>query len=224
MPVPSITAQRLKLFMQRGHLHHLGGQILVVAGMLLMSSVLLLGMNVSGLQKSFGWVQETDDELIQLSEVEKQLVTMELSVRGYALTADGVFLRYIATERRQLDAAMKDLARSMANDPGPMKIAMGRLQELVGKRVRQLSNLAAPGSTAQVADAIRSSDYRDTMRRTRAQLAEMRSSELMELSDRQASASLQARQSFGLAVGMVLLAFLCGAVGLACMRFRRNRL
>ena len=223
MSVSSNSAQRLKLLVQGGQLHHLGGQILVVAGVLLISSVLLLGVNVSGLQKSFGWVQETDGELIQISNVEKQLVSLELSVRGYALTEDPVFLRYIATEKRALDDAMKTLASTMSDDPEPVTRPLHRLKGLVDKRVRQFSNMAEPGNAAKVAATIRDADYRTTMRETRAVIAQMRTSELAELADLEAGASGQARRTFGLAVCMMLLAFAFGVAGLACMRFGRSR-
>ena len=223
MTASSSSAHRLKALFQAGQLHHLGVQMVGAAGVLLLSSVILLGMNVTELQRSFAWVQDSDSELIDISGVEKHLISTELTVRGYALTGDPTFLRYNAFARRGLRATLGRLDRSLADDPPAMKRQLARVRVLVERRLRAFSRLLAlgPAHADTVAVVIRDSGYRDLMRQTRAAIYALRDAELRELAGRQAVAARRVDQSYRTAVGMIVLAFAAGIPGLAFMRFGR---
>ncbi len=57
------------------------------------------------------------------------------------------------------------------------------------------------------------------MRASRALLADMRAEELKLLAQRQAAATHQASRTYWLAVGIVVLAFVFGGLGLAAMQY-----
>jgi len=216
--------QRLKALFFRGQLRQVGGQILVVAVVLLLSAVLLLGVNVTKLQESFAWVQETDDELIQIAEVDKRLVGNELTVRGYALTDDPVFLTYHQDEDRQMNVAIGKLGKLLADDPN-LTQDFAELRGLVKQRLDLFSSLIAlgPGHAQEVAAAIRNPKYREVMRAARAKVEKLRNLNLKQLAVQQAAAAQQVKSTYRLAIGIVVLAFVFGALGLAFAQYGRGR-
>ena len=224
MPTSATSIRGLKALFFRGQLRQVGGQILIVAVMLLLAAVLLLGVNVTKLQESFGWVQETNDELVQIAEVDKRLVGNELTVRGYALTDDPIFLTYHRDEERQMNAAMAKLGKLLADDP-ELTQDFAQLRNLVGQRLDAFTHLVnlGPGHARDVAAAIRDPQYRAVMRATRAKVELLRSMELKQLAVQQATAAQQVKSTYRLAIGIVVLAFLFGALGLAFAQYGRGR-
>ena len=219
-----LSLESFNVLFHRGHLRSVGMQILIVAVVLLLSAVLLLGVNVTKLQESFAWVQETDDELIQISEVDKRLVGNELTVRGYALTDDPVFLTYHSDEERQMNAAIAKLGVLLADDPD-MTQDFAELRSLVKQRLDLFAHLInlGPGHAQDVAASIRDPKYRAIMRAARAKVEEMRGLELKQLAEQQAVAAQQAKSTYRLAIGIVVLSFVFGALGLAFALVGRDR-
>lgn len=211
--------------LRRGHLRTVGTQIIIVAVAFLVAALLLLSVNVTKLQESFAWVQNTDDELILIAQVEARLERSELTVRGYALTNDAVFLGYHQNEARQMSIVLDKLGKALADDPVPVKAAFARTRSLVQQRMDQFAQLLAlgPGHMPDVANAILDARYHTLMRATRAGLERMQILETQELAERQASAAEQARRTYAMAIGIVVLAFAFGALGLAFVQFGADR-
>jgi two-component system, LuxR family, sensor kinase FixL len=224
MAAPSLSLQGLKVLFYRGHLRPIGVQVVAVAVLLLLSAVVLLGVNVTKMQESFAWVHETDEELIQIAEVDKRLVANELAVRGYALTDDPVFLTYYRNEAHLMNAALDKLGKSQVDDPSDIQREFVRTRELVGQRLDQFAHLVGlgPGHAPDVANAIRDPHYRTVMRAARASVEAMRNLELAELAGRQVAATRQAKNTYGLAVCIVVFAFVFGALGVVAMVFGRS--
>jgi two-component system sensor kinase FixL len=205
-------------------LRQIGTPTLIGSVVLLISALLLLGANVSALRNSFAWVQRTDDVLVQLSEVELRLVGNELTVRGYALTDDPVFLTYQKSEQEQMESAMRKLTTLIAEEPS-QKSRFATLRSLVDKRMAHFAHLTSlgPGHAQEVAVAIRDPQKRTVMRAARAQVATMRNEELKLLANRQAAVAEQSTRAYQLAIGIVLLAFVFGGLGLAFAQIGRGR-
>ncbi len=220
MPSLPISSHGLHILVRRGHLRQMGMQMLAVAVVLLLSAVLLLGVNVSALHKSFAWVQRTNDMLVQIAEVETRLVGNELTVRGYALTDDPVFLTYQKSEQIQMTTAMRKLAALVAEEETQAG-RFAKLRDLVSQRVAHFAHLTSlgPGHAQDVRAAIVDPGRRTVMRASRALLADMRAEELKLLAQRQAAATQQASRTYWLAVGIVVLAFVFGGLGLAAMQY-----
>ena len=209
---------------REGHLRQIGTPTLIGAVVLLISALLLLGANVSALRDSFVWVQRTDDILVQLSEVDTRLVANELTVRGYALTDDPVFLNYQKSEQNQMAAAMRKLAALIAAEPS-QKSRFAMLRGLVDKRMAHFAYLTSlgPGHAQDVSVAIRDPQKRTVMRAARAQVIAMRNEELKLLADRQAAAAEQSMRAYQLAIGIVVLAFVFAVLGFAFAQMGRGR-
>ena len=208
----------------RGYLRQIGTPTLIGSVVLLICALLLLGANVSALRDSFVWVQRTDDVLVQLSEVETRLVGNELTVRGFALTDDPVFLTYQKSEQDQMAAAMGKLTTLIAEEPSQAS-RFTVLRGLVDKRLTHFTYLTSlgPGHAQEVAVAIRDPDKRAVMRAARAQVITMRAEELKLLANRQAAVAEQSTRAYELAIGIVILAFVFGALGFAFAQIGRGR-
>jgi CHASE3 domain sensor protein len=209
---------------RQGYLRQIGTPTLIGSVVLLISALLLLGANVSALRNSFAWVQRTDDVLVQLSEVELRLVGNELTVRGFALTDDPVFLTYQKSEQDQMAAAMGKLTALIAEEPSQSN-RFAVLRGLVDKRMAHFAYLTSlgPGHAQEVAMAIRDPGKRAVMRAARAQVIAMRNEELKLLANRQAAVAQQSTRAYQLAIGIVILAFVFGGLGLAFAQIGQSR-
>ena len=205
-------------------MRQIGTPTLIGSVVLLISALLLLGANVSALRNSFAWVQRTDDVLVQLSEVETRLVATELTVRGYALTDDPVFLTYQKNEQEQMATAMRKLTVLIADEP-LQKNRFAALRSLVDKRMTHFADLTSlgPGHAQEVAMAIRDPSKRAVMRAARAQVIAMRNEELKLLANRQAAAAEQSTRAYQLAIGIVVLAFVFAVLGFAIAQMGRGQ-
>jgi CHASE3 domain sensor protein len=223
MPSLPLSSHGLHILVRRGHLRQVGTQMLAVAAALLLSAVLLLGVNVSALYKSFAWVQRTNDTLVQISEIEMRLIGNELTVRGYALTDDPVFLTYQKSEQLQMTTAMRKLAALVAEEDSQIG-RFAKLRNSVDQRMSLFAYLTGlgPGHAQDVKAAILDHEKRVVMRDTRALLADMRAQELKLLVQRQAETAHKATRTYGLAIGIVILAFVFSALGLAFMLYGRS--
>jgi CHASE3 domain sensor protein len=214
---------RLGLLFQSGHLQLLGTPMLTGSVALLICGVLLLGMNVSALRQSFAWVQRSDDILIAVSDIKTHVVGNELTVRGYALTDDPIFLRYQKSELHALAENMGKLSRLMADDP-TQQSRFVQLKAVVGRHTALFTHLTAlgPGRATDVAYAIIDKDNRTVMNNARAALDKLRAIELAILARRQQTTELEVSRTYAMTVGIVVLAFGLGVIGIALLRYGRT--
>ena len=224
MTLQASTVYSLSDLARRGHLYEVGTSALVVAIMMLLSALILLGVNVSMMHHNFDWVQLADDVLQQISAVESGVIGDELSVRGYALTDDPRFLLYQQSNRHNAVDSMNKL-RALVADDASQAARFAQLREIVNKHASIFGALtrSGPGHAQEVASAILDRGNRAVMDDMRTQLSSFRTYELRLLSERQAAAAKQVSRTYGIAVGIVVLAFLLGALGLAFMQFGRGK-
>jgi CHASE3 domain sensor protein len=220
----STAFKSLKVLSGRGHLRETGTSALVVAAALLLSAVLLLGVNVSSMRRNFDWVQQVDNELLQLSAVESGVIGDELSVRGYALTNDPMFLTYQKSNRRDAAVSMAKLAALVAGD-AEQTARFVKLQRVIAKHSDVFGALTrlGPGQAPAVAAAIVDQKNRVVTDDVRTQLTSFRDDELTLLAKRQTMAAAQASRTYNIAVAIVVAAFLLGGLGVLVSQYGRVR-
>jgi two-component system, LuxR family, sensor kinase FixL len=214
---------RMIVLLDRGHLRQLGTPIIVASVVMLVSAVLLLSVNVSALRQSFDWVQRSDDVLLEVSEIENAMIGHELTIRGYALTNDPVFLSYEKNEVGRIEKGMSRLGTLVSADSGQV-VQFDALRRSLDRHTAMFRQLTAlgPGHGAEVARAIRDPSQRALMATVRDGLAAFRNVEVSILKKRQAAVARQASRTFALAVGIVVAAFLLGALGVVVAQYGRE--
>jgi CHASE3 domain sensor protein len=199
--------------LRHGHLREAGIQILAAAVGLLIASILLLAMNISHLRESFAQDERTDQAILLIDQVEARLLGVEMTVRGFALTDDAAFLQRGDRDRKSLQTAVTKLAAIMADEP-TQKSRFAAMHALVRQRLDLYAYLATDEHAREVARAITDPQTRKVMSNAREKLKELREAEIALLGQRQAAMIAEARHTFYLAVGIVVLAFVAGALGL----------
>jgi CHASE3 domain sensor protein len=208
-------AEVVQRHLRKGHLRSAGIQILIVAIVMLLSGMVLLGANLKEMRRSDAWVQRSNAVLLRLAEVNAQLIDIEMSVRGLALTKDPAFQRYQARAQADTRTVMHNLLRAVGNEPEQLA-RYDRLKALMLKRMALFLRLSrlGPNCAADVARAIVDPEVRADRFTAADILTAMRSYELRQLAARQKAAQIDAEQSYGLAIGIVATAFLLSALGL----------
>lgn len=136
----SFAAMLYRYWLQ-GHFRSAGNQILIVAVVLLICGMVMMGANVSSLQKHIQQVNRANAFMLHLSEVEKDSIGVEYSLRGLALTGQPQFRGYFVNRRENLRAHMRELdslaATCVRRGPGVKK-----LDTLVEARIQVLQPYA----------------------------------------------------------------------------------
>jgi CHASE3 domain sensor protein len=210
----------LATFAHRGAIQGLAGQFLSVAAVLLFSAGLLFGLNFYNLRQQFEAEHAADRAIEQLYRVENHLLATELSVRGYALSADGIFLTYYRMELDKLATAMKPLPDTVAAVPAH-RDQVKRLLTKVNARVDSLAKLmnAARGNSAEVGRAIVDPSVRNTMRGARAAITSMREMEWARRGRLTEEAERTTNRNNLLAGGILILSFIFGVAGFSFALF-----
>ena len=204
----------------RGAIQGLAAQFLSVAAVLLFSAGLLFGLNFLNLRHQIDAEHAADLTIEQLYKVENHLLATELTVRGYALSADGMFLGYYRMELDKLATAMKPLPDLVSAIPAH-RDCLKRLRAAVRVRVDTLTRLmnTAQADSVGVGRAIVDPSVRNTMRDARAAVTSMRDMELARRAQLSAEAERTDRRNNLLAAGILVLSFIFGVIGLSFALF-----
>jgi CHASE3 domain sensor protein len=208
----------------RINMRELGVSVLFAAAVLFVAAMVMLSRNVSQLNESYGWVEKSDAILKSLYRVELKITGVEMTVRGYALSSNPMFVRMHRENHDKLMAATKALGDLIASEPA-LKADYVRLRDLVAKHDALYTSLIAlgPGHREAVTDAITSPAKRYPRAAAVATLGEMRVLEQAILAQRQRNAEEKARSTYRLALGISLFAFLAGTLGFTLTLFGRRR-
>ncbi|HZB90399.1 MAG TPA: CHASE3 domain-containing protein [Stellaceae bacterium] len=184
-----------------------------VAVALVLLSVFALDLNVGRLRQSFGWVQHTDDVLLQLARIEATMIDGESGERGYLLTGDGAYLATFQHARDTVGGEMDRLAALIADNPEQAQ-RLAALRPLVIARFDEFQRVVDLGpahltDALAILDRARSEQWTPKIRRG---LAELRRTELALLGERQ-------HRSTRDAVTANLLAIAAGVGALASLGF-----
>lgn len=206
--------------LHQGHFRPLATPILVGAAVLLVSALLLLSVNVSALRASFAWVQNADEIILEVSDLENAVLSHEMTVRGYALTGDPRFLKFQDNAQQAVSRSLQRLRTLLADEPSQVT-NFRILSDVVSRHTHIFSALTSSGrgSSEIVADAIRNPANRALMREVRNRIDVVRRAEVAVLAERQGAASLRARDTYALAIGIVVAAFVLGGFGVAAWQF-----
>lgn len=202
-------------------LRELGWPILFGAAVLLFSATMLLGVNITSVQRSVAWIEHNQQIQLAVSEAEAGVVGEQLTVRSYALTGNPRFLFFQDVERRKTVAAMKTIAALAASDAADAA-EVAKLRKLVNDHVALWQRLRGIGpDRAQIlGKAIDDDKLRVVMLGTRKALADYRAVKVRAISARQEALTRDLRRAFFLSAGIIVAAFLLGAAGVAAAQFR----
>lgn len=207
-----------------GRLEHLGSQLLIAALAMLLCSALLLGLNVSDLQRSAAWVREADSELVGIADVDRAVRGAAMAVDGYNLTGDAVFHDRFRNQLGKLDAALGALAEDFADDPQEIRMSYTRLRGDIGIFVKNLKArlYLGPAEKAMAAGIALDPQTFGLPARLWAGTDKLRLLEAEEIREHGETAAHQADRSYGRAVAIGGVAYLLGGLGLLCMGLGRS--
>jgi len=216
MPPASKSLPNIKDVFEGGYLRQIGTPLLFGAVVLLVSAMAMLGDNVSQMRRGYAWVQRSNAALLDIAEINTQVMGIDMTVRGYALTGDPVFLRYEADNRKLLGNAIDDFASLMEGEPGH-SVSIAALRALVARHETVFSRLSelGPGHAADVAATITDPAKREARYAVQRALTALHADELKLLAARRTAAERQASRTFYIAFGIVFFAFVASALGFA---------
>jgi CHASE3 domain sensor protein len=212
MPPRTGVLSTLGSYIRNGGLASLGAQVMIVAAVLLLAAILLLGVNQTKLQQSFAESERADNTMLELTTVESRLIGMQAGLRGYALTGIEFYRLRQKPNIHFAKLAMAQLAASLRDDETQSR----RYRELVPlfqRHVAGYERMATAEHRGEIASYLAvqpSPDATDTMR---GKIWELLLTERTKRMRHQKAMADEARYSFWLAIGIVVLATLAGSLG-----------
>jgi len=206
-------------FARRGASGVLTTQLLSVAAMLVIAAGVMFGINLIDLRHDFDANRASSRIVEQLDDVEKYLMGVDLTVRGYALSGNDVFLDYRRLEMHKLMNAYSGLPLVAAVPQHQQSLE--RLRKAMRVRLNTLAELMriAYSDRAALGQAIIDPDVRSTMREARAAISSMRSMEIARRDTMATEALDRARRNTLLAGAILALSFAFALVGLSLSLF-----
>jgi len=209
----SLRAQ-LQMFSRTGVLHSLGLQLLAVTSVLMIAALILMSVTLSNLQNSQQQTEVTTDTFLEITTIESRLLSNDGALKGYALTGNPIFLKVFARSQGQLQDAMRKLSRSIGGDPIQFQ-RYEAIVSLVKKREALDAYLAQPEHRAALSDISATKSSAFLNRTIRGRLWKILTDERIKRRDAYTAMVSQARQSFWVAVGVVVLTLLFGGLCIA---------
>jgi two-component system, LuxR family, sensor kinase FixL len=199
-----------------------GAAALAVALVLL--SVFALNLNLGRLKDSFGWVEHTNEVLLQLADIDDSLIDGESGERGYLLTGNEAYRATYEHARDTIGGQMDALTRLLSDNPAQVQ-RLRTLRTLIDSRFDEFKQAVAFGPD-RLADALailktaRAEQLTPTIREG---LAQLRQNELALLDQRQRRAAQDAGLANLLAIAAGVLALASLALGLFLFQRQRSR-
>ncbi len=224
MSIARHSHRRFWDFLDQGLFRELGIPALVVSLVLFVSAMTLLGANVSELRTGYGRVQQTNEALLQIAMVNADILRIEMTVRGYALSGDPDYLTWqkMATDgmRTRLDA----LAKLVHDDPDEQAdiVALNKLLVAHNAYFDRMAKLVPTDKAQVVAEMV---DYSKKVKRRPIEnlLADMRTDEARRLTEQEHQAETRVISAYRYAIGISSLALLLGGFGFALILHDRRR-
>jgi CHASE3 domain sensor protein len=210
------TRSRFWEIFEHGVLREIGYPALIVSLVMFVSAMALLGANVSELRRSYARVQHANEALLQIAMVNTDILRAEMTVRGYALNGDPIYLRWKDGAYKTLGGRIKSFQTMFAEDP-VQQANFRRLRVLLGEHRAYFERLATRVPTERAAVSAEILDYgkRVGRRGIETMLVVMRDHEMEQLAEQQRFAEAQVKQAYGYAVGISGIALFLGALGFA---------
>ncbi|MDE2183077.1 MAG: CHASE3 domain-containing protein [Alphaproteobacteria bacterium] len=214
----------LRDHLERVDLRELGLSLLFAAVVLFVAAMAMLGRNVAAMQESYASVQRSNTALLKIEEINTQVMGIDMTIRGYALTDDPVFLMYFSDSRRRLHRALDVLDSLIRSEPeGPADMADLRRRSALQEQVFAVLARLGPGHAREIAAAITDPVQRRKRYEVQRKLTALHDKEEALLVERQAAALHQASRTYALVASIGGLAFVVGAIGFALTLMGRRQ-
>jgi two-component system, LuxR family, sensor kinase FixL len=191
---------------------------------LVLLSVFALNLNVGRLKESFGWVEHTDEVLLQLTSIEATVIDAESGERGYLLTGSTAYLDSYTHARDAIGGRMDALAGLVADNAEQVQ-RVRALRSLIDNRFDEYKRVVdlGPEHLADALVILKTARAERLTPQIREGLAHLRQIELTLLDQRQRGAQRDAALANLLAIAAGVLALLSVALGLFLFQRQRSR-
>ncbi len=217
-----IVITRLQRLSRSGSLRSLGVPLLAVTSALLIAALILMSMTLSNLKDSRRQSEAMQDTLLELTTIESRLMDFDGALSGYALSGIPWYQIRMKDDYNELHGALAKLGHSLKDDPAQLR-RYKSLVALVQKRDAYNAYLTKPEHRSEIARSETALAARIVTDNIRGRLWEVLDSERTNRRLNQAALVEQARSSFRIAIGIVLLTFLFGALCLLLSSLPRER-
>lgn len=201
-------------FLDKGLLRELGVPALVASLVLFVSAMTLLGANVSELRASYARVQRANDVLIEIASINSDILRIEMTVRGYALSNDPQYLYWQQMATDGLDLRVARLEKMVADDPDERAdiVTLKKLLRDHGSYFGSMIKMATADRARLVAEMV---DYSKKVKRRPIEnlLSDMRADETRVLALEEREAETRVVNAYRYAIGISMVALLLGALG-----------
>lgn len=197
-----------------GVLREMGLPMLIVSLVLFVSAMTLLSTNVSELRQSYARVQEANEALLELESVHNDILRVEMTVRGYLLSGDTIYLTWKQFGTSAMMDRLATFDTVFGRDP-EQRINVKKLKMLLLEHCAFFDRLAARAPTEhdRVVAEIVAYGRRVGRRGIENLLLTMRAREMKILGLQQADAETRVVDAYRYAIGMSAAALLLASLG-----------
>lgn len=203
-------------FLERGLLRELGVPALAASLVLFVSAMTLLGANVSALRSAYAQVQTTNQALLEMAMMNSDILRIEMTVRGYALSGDPDYLVWQKMSEDTIDTRIATFDKLVRDDPDELRDVTKLKTLLASHRAyfRAMAQMVPTNRDRVVAEMV---DYSKKVKRRpiEALLSDMRDDETRRLATQQHEAETRVVAAYRYAIGLSSIALLLGAIGFA---------
>lgn len=208
---------------ESGLLRELGLPTLIVSLVLFVSAMMLLGANVSELRRGYARVQHSNEALLALETVENDILRVEMTLRGYILSGDPIYLTWKEMGEAQMNDQLSTVDTLIANDPvqrGNLK----QLKQMLAEHCSYFEKLAkrVPTERDKVVAEIVSYSRHAGRHGIENLIVAMRASETRQLAIDQLAAENRVVSAYRYAIGMSLAALILAAIGFSLLLHDRR--
>lgn len=220
---PSAKARFWEM-LERGVLREMGYPALIASLVLFVCAMALLGANVSELRQSYARVQRANEALVQIAMVNADILRVEMSIRGYALSGDPAYLVWKDMAYDDVHGRVASFGAEFAGDP-VQGANLRRLNALLEKHRAYFDRLIdmLPAHRQELVAEIVAYSKKVKRRDIEDLLVTMRSDEMKELAKRQLAVEAKASEAYLCAVGISGVAVMLGALGFGLLIGERRR-
>ncbi|HEY1932238.1 MAG TPA: ATP-binding protein [Acetobacteraceae bacterium] len=196
-----------------------------VALLLVVVAAAVAQINLQRLRNSFGWVEHTQQVLLQIAAIDTDLASA-LAAQQACLLAGGsptqlaAFRAYSADLRARMTALQQ-----LTSDNSTQRMRLNTLRPMIASELDRLAYVIEPSASPRNTPAATGLDGTELQARIaiRAELRQLRNAELNLLSQRQQWAERDSTLSTALATATVVLALGAAALGMFVLQRERER-
>jgi two-component system sensor kinase FixL len=188
--------------------------ILAVALLMLVVGALALGINLTRLRDSFGWVEHTNLVLRSVSAIEKGILEAQSAERGYLLTGERSYLDSYSRSTADIHRSLAVLGPDISDNPSQLR-RLNDLRTTIEATLAEFKRIVDLGPTrlSEVLATLRTDRSHQLTVQTEEKLARFRQAELVLLEERQRRADDNGTLTTLIAAATAALAVLCAIMG-----------